>query len=183
MRKLLQILVWGLPVWASPVLANEEVMADDIPVAHTPSGYWEEMPPPILVTCTESLSKDAIDMRGMWQIIEVLSGPGGANNAIGNRQRIEQCGNRVVITAGGVTHDMRADGTYENGVNDIGEPSTNGRPISVAASFENAVHILRPRGMPITVERELQNGYLIWRYGPITTFKLEKIGGAALISK
>jgi hypothetical protein len=156
----------------------------DLPhTAHTPPGYWKNMPPPILATCTEPLTKEAYDMRGMWQIIEVLSGPEDANNAIGNRQRIEQCGDRVVVTAGAVTHDMRADGTYENGVNDIGEPSTNGRPISVAASFENAVHILRPRGMPITVERELQNGYLIWRYGPITTFKLEKIGGAALISK
>ena len=183
MRSLLRAMVWVLPFWTMPVLADEKVMADDIPVAHTPPGYWKNMPPPILATCTEPLTKEAIDMRGMWQIIEVLSGPEDANNAIGNQQRIEQCGDRVVVTAGGVTHDMRADGTYENGVNDIGEPSTNGRPISVAASFENAVHILRPRGMPITVERELQNGYLIWRYGPITTFKLEKIGGAALISK
>ena len=30
-------------------------------------------------------------------------------------ERIEQCGNRLVVTGGGVVHDMVVDGTYEPG--------------------------------------------------------------------
>ncbi len=89
--------------------------------------------------------------------------------------RGEQRGNRLVVTVGGVVHDMRAHGTLEHGVNDTGEPSTGGRPISVAAAFENGVHKLRPEGMPITVERELRDGDLIWRYGPLRTMRLERV--------
>ena len=164
----------ALIISAPALSADELVMADDIPIAHTPPGYWKTMPPPVLSRCTEPLSAKVFDMRGMWKIVEVIAGPAGAEGSIGNLQRIEQCGNRVVITAGGVTHDMRADGSYENGVNDIGAPSTNGAPISVAASFENGAHVLRPQGMPITVERELQDDSLIWRYGPLLTFRLER---------
>lgn len=142
------------------------VMADDIPVAHTPEGYWKTMPPPILERCTEPIVEGAPDMRGLWKVVESTANGKPFPKMLGVVQRIEQCGNRVVVTAGGVTHDMRCDGTFENGVNDLGEPSTGGRRISVAASFENGVHVLRPKGMPITVEREMVDGDLIWRYGP-----------------
>ncbi|HJN95578.1 MAG TPA: hypothetical protein QGF41_07730 [Gammaproteobacteria bacterium] len=174
MKRILQAVALLFFLSATLTQDDEQVLADDIPIAHTPAGYWKTMPGSVLANCTEPLSEDAIDMRGMWIIVELVSGPANSERSIGNLQRIEQCGNRIVITAGGVTHDMRADGSYENGVNDIGEPSTNGRPISVAASFENGVHILRPKGVPITVERELQGDSLIWRYGPIITFRLER---------
>ncbi len=155
------------------------VTADDIPVAKTPPGYWKAMPAPVLARCNEPLSKDAIDMRGTWKVVEVEAGGAAAERFLGNLQRIEQCGNRVVISSGGVTHDMRADGTYENGVNDVGAPSTGGREISVAASFENSVHVLRPQGMPgMTVERELRDGDLIWRYGPTITLRLKRVDHA-----
>jgi hypothetical protein len=99
---------------------------------------------------------------------------------LGSVQRIEQCGNRVIVAGGGVTHDMRCDGTYENGVNDIGEPSSGGRKITVAATFENGVHILRPKGTNITVEREIVNGDLLWRYGPTFALRLERIAEPAI---
>lgn len=149
--------------------------ADDIPLAHTPEGYWKMMPPPILEGCAEPLVEGAIDMRGLWEVVEANVEGALAERLIGSRQRIEQCGNRVVVTGGGVVHDMRCDGTFEHGVNDIGEPSTGGRPISVAASFENGVHILRPKGMNITVEREIVDGDLIWRYGPSLVLRLERV--------
>jgi len=82
------------------------VTADDIPVAHTPGCGWDEFPPPILKTCTEPLVPEAPDLRGLW---EAYSG------MVGHIERIEQCGNRVVITSGGIIHDMRADGALENG--------------------------------------------------------------------
>ncbi|MCH7910413.1 MAG: haloalkane dehalogenase [Candidatus Hydrogenedentes bacterium] len=150
--------------------------ADDIPVAHTPPGYWETMPPPILEGCGDALAEGAIDMRGLWEVVESTLNGQPSKRLIGSRQRIEQCGNRVVVTSGGVVHDMHCDGTFENGVNDIGGPTTGGRPIIVAASFENGVHILRPKGMPnFTVEREVVDGDLIWRYGPSLVLRLKRI--------
>lgn len=151
------------------------LMADDIPVAHTPPGYWKTIPPPVLAGCTEPLAEGVVDMRGIWEVYECKAKGEPAEIMVGSRQRIEQCGDRMVVTAGGVTHDMRCDGTYENGVNDIGEPMSGGRPISVAASFENGVHILRPKGMPITVEREIVDGELLWRYGPVLELRLRRI--------
>jgi hypothetical protein len=80
-----------------------EVRADDIPVVHTPPGGWTEMPPPALVTCTEPLVAGAVDMRGSWKVVRVdVNGVDDPNHKImGEEQRIEQCGNRVIITSGG----------------------------------------------------------------------------------
>src|SRR5215213_6088435 len=50
---------------------------------------------------------------------------------VGHLQRIEQCGDRVCATSGGVVHDMRADGTVERGVHDV---TPNGDPITVVAT-------------------------------------------------
>ncbi|MFP6596733.1 MAG: haloalkane dehalogenase [Candidatus Hydrogenedentota bacterium] len=153
---------------------SARLIANDFPIGHTPPGYWKEMPPPVLEGCAEPLVEGAVDMRGTWKVIEVDSKNPQAQRMLGGIQRIEQCGDRVVVTAGGVTHDMRCDGTYANGVNDMGEPSLATK-ISVAASFEGGVHILRPKGMPITVERERDGEYLLWRYGPIANLKLERV--------
>ena len=49
----------------------------------------------------------------------------------------EQAAN-AVVTAGGVVHDMRCDGTVENGVNDVDADFT--REISVVATFEDGVY-------------------------------------------
>ena len=114
-------------------------------------------------------------MRGLWKVVESRANGEPSKMMLGSVQRIEQCGNRVIVAGGGVTHDMRCDGTYENGVNDIGERSSGGRRIIVAASFENGVHVLRPKGMDITVEREMVDGDLVWRYGPTMVLRLERV--------
>lgn len=137
-------------------------MAGDIPRAHTPpGGYGDTMPAPVLAECTDPLSDDAVDLRGLWQVVgpETEDGP---DVPIGLVSRIEQCGDRVVITSGGVVHDMRCDGTLENGVNDVAADFTT--PVRVAASFEGGQHILRPESLPITVTRHLEGDQLIWRY-------------------
>ena len=113
------------------------VRADDIPVAHTPEDGWlGEMPPPILAKCTEPLVAGAPDLRGLWMAyaVEVEGQPATDHPLIGHEQRIEQCGNRVVITAGRIIHDMRADGTLENRVNDVAE-GDHSQKIQVAALF------------------------------------------------
>lgn len=140
--------------------------ADTIPVAHTPpGGYGDSMPEPILAGCTEPLVDAAVDMRGLWKIIEVtVEGDTTTDHPmVGTVQRIEQCGDRVIVVSGGVVHDMRADATEENGVHDVMAADFT-TPIDVVASFEDGVHVLRPVGVPIEVRRWLDGADLIWEY-------------------
>jgi hypothetical protein len=152
--------------------------ADDIPVAHTPpGGYGDEMPPPILGACTEPLVAGAPDMRGTWRLVEVTwkSGdPPDPDPMAAHVERIEQCGDRVCITSEGIVHDMRADGTRDNGVHDVA--SASGRPIEVVCTFEDGVHTLRPVGLPgVEVTRRLDGDQLVWDYGPMFTARLERV--------
>ena len=139
---------------------------DSIPVAHTPPGGWSgTFPDPVLTGCTDPIVDGAPDMRGMWQVVEVpVNGqPVPAHPVIGSLQRIEQAGDRVTITAGGIIHDMRCDGTEANGVNDVAEFDKQ-TPICVVATFDDGVHILRPVGSPIEVKRRLEGDDLMWQY-------------------
>ena len=104
------------------------VKADEIPVANTPPGGWRgDMPPPVLAGCTEPLHPDAPDLRGLWQVGRVeRDGQVLTDHRLNEHvERIEQCGDRVVVTSEGVIHDMRADGTLENGVNDVAGPGSH----------------------------------------------------------
>ena len=95
----------------------------------------------------------------------------------GSVQRIEQCGDRVVITAGRIIHDMRADGTLEHGVEDVAEMDLKTR-IRVAAVFEAGRLDLHPNGVdptrPALVTRQLVDGDLLWQYA-IFTVRCRKI--------
>jgi hypothetical protein len=157
--------------------------ADDIAVAHTPEGGWRgEMPPLILAACTEPLASGVPDLRGLWKAYHVeQSGnhiTGHALNA--HVERIEQCGDRVVITAGRVIHDMRADGTLERGVNDVLEIDLK-TTIRVAAVFHDGRLDLHPGGVdparPPLVTREIVGGELVWNYG-IFTVRMRKVAEA-----
>ena len=81
----------------------------------------------------------------------------------GHVERVEQCGDRIVITAGGVIHDMRCDGTVERGVHDVAQLD-HATPITVVATYEDGVHVLRPVGMPIEVTRRRDGDDMIWTY-------------------
>jgi hypothetical protein len=151
---------------------SEMITADDIPVAHTPDGGWRgEMPPPVLAGCKEPLAPGAPDLRGLWKARTVESdrGPLPDHPLNTHVERVEQCGNRVVVTSEGVIHDMRADGTLENGVNDVAAANLDQR-IRVAAVFNEGRLDLHPFGIetgrPPLVTREIVNGYMIWHYGP-----------------
>jgi hypothetical protein len=151
----------------------------DIPKAHTPAGgYGDRMPPPVLEGCTDPLDGDAPDLRGTWKVVDGQSE--GArlrdDHPIWNHvERIEQAGRRVVITAGGVVHDMVADGTYENGVDDVMAADLSTR-ISVAASFEDGVLVLRPRDLPgVEVRRWREGDQLVWSYHTAFTTRMERV--------
>ena len=107
--------------------------------------------------CTEPLPAGVPDLRGVWEVYD--------GRMKGHVERIEQAGNRICITTGGLVHDMYCDGTLENGVDDIA--GFDGGRIRVAATFENGVHKLRPWAKRIVmVTRSLHGNEMRWRYGP-----------------
>jgi len=138
---------------------------DSVPVAFTPPGGWTEWPLPVLAECEEPLAPGAPDLRGLWQVIEVaVDGHGVADHGImGHVSRIEQAGNRIVITGSGIIHDMRCDGTLANGVHDVAAADFT-TEVHVAAAYEDGVHVLRPDGAPIEVRRWREGEFLVWDY-------------------
>lgn len=153
---------------------------EDIPVAFTPVGGWSSWPAPILTGCTEPRPEDAPDLDGYWRAIEVVADGQvqREHHILGHLQRIEQRGDRVVITAGRVIHDMRCDGTLEHGVHDVADFDVN-TEVHVVASYEDGVHILRPDGMPgVEVRRHRDGAHLIWDYLGFTA-RLEHLAPSA----
>jgi hypothetical protein len=152
---------------------------DEVPTAHTPSGgYGDEMPTPVLAGCCDPLRAGAPDLRGTWRVVDATAGgvrlP--ADHLIwSHTERIEQAGDRVVVTGGGVVHDMVADGTFEHGVNDVMAVDFV-TPITVAASFEDGALVLRPRDLPgVEVHRRRDADHLVWTYHTLFTARLERI--------
>lgn len=139
---------------------------DTVPVAHTPPGGWVgDLPAPVLAGCDEPLVAGAPDLRGLWEVtrVEVEGAAVDGHPALGRRQRIEQAADRLVVTAAGIVHDMRCDGTEANGVHDVAE-FDKATPIHVVATYEDGVHVLRPVGLPVEVRRWREGAELVWRY-------------------
>lgn len=149
----------------------------DVPVAHTPAGgYGADMPPPVLGGCDDPLADGAPDLRGTWTVVDARADDGTPlpdDHPIRRHvERIEQAGDRVVVTGGGVVHDMVVDGTHTHGVNDV-MASDFTTPISVAATFEEGVLVLRPRGLPgVEVRRWREGDGLVWRYHTLFTARM-----------
>lgn len=151
----------------------------DIPKAHTPpGGYGTEMPGPILAGCTDPLAPGAPDLRGTWNVVdgEAAGSPLPPDHPIRSHvERIEQAGDRVVVTSSGIIHDMVADGTYESGVRDVMAADFT-TPIEVAATFEDGVLVLRPNGLAgVEVRRWREGSQLVWQYHTMFTVRMERI--------
>jgi hypothetical protein len=131
--------------------------ASQIPKAYTPACGWEKFPTPVLADCTEPLADDVVDMRGLWL---------AETGAPGHVERIEQCGNRTVITSTGIIHDFHTDGTLANGSRDIEPP--NCLNTSVSIEFNDGVMEFSPFGLPvIIVTRRMDGDTLVWTYPAI----------------
>ena len=98
---------------------------------------------PVLAGCTEPLAPDAVDMRGRWLAYT------GLENQL---ERIEQCGNRVVVSRTAMAHDFRTDGTLANGISDVSPRKGTTRPgrglvvrTSSIGGAENAAYFAYPR--------------------------------------
>lgn len=141
-----------------PALDGSGGAAADIPLDSTkPDATWEIWAPRTLAGCREPLAAGVPDLRGVWEVYD--------GRMTGHIERVEQAGNRITITTGGLVHDMFCDGTLENGVDDVA--GIGGRRMSVAATFEGGVHKLRPFNKKIVaVTRRLDGDEMLWRYGP-----------------
>jgi hypothetical protein len=149
---------------------------DEIPVASTPTGGWTTWPAPILAACDDPIVDGAPDLRGLWRTVEVLvdGQPQPEHPGLGHVQRVEQAGDRLVVTAAGIIHDMRCDGSLEGGVHDVAEFDKT-TEIHVVATYEDAVHVLRPTGMPIEIKRWRDGDHMMWQYLGYTA-RLERLG-------
>jgi len=136
-----------------PVLDGSGKSANDIPKAYTPGCSYTTIPMPILAECTEPLAEGVVDMRGLWL---------GVSDGDEHLERIEQCGNRVVITAFGIVHDFRVDGTLKNGARDVGIVCNN---FNSAIHFdEEGVMVFRLFDLFDTVFREMRNEEMVFTF-------------------
>jgi hypothetical protein len=135
------------------------------------------MPPPILGLSTGPLVEGAPDLRGVWKVVDLRAAGEilpDDHPVWQHRERIEQAGSRVVVTAGGIVHDMVTDGTYENGVNDVAAVDFT-TPIVVAATFEASVLVLRPRDIPgVEVRRWRDGDQLVWDYAGAFVARMDR---------
>jgi len=140
-----------------PELDGSGASASDLPLDGTkPGASLAVWPSRTLAECREPLVSGAPDLRGVWEVVD--------GRMKGHVERIEQAGNRITITVGGLVHDMFCDGTLEHGVDDVA--GFGGDRIRVAATFEDGVHKLRPFGKRIVaVTRRLDGDEMVWRYG------------------
>ncbi|HJM74860.1 MAG TPA: hypothetical protein QGI71_03215 [Dehalococcoidia bacterium] len=144
--------------YARPELDGSGLATADFPLGKTaPGATLDVWAARVMDGCTEPLAPGVPDLRGVWEVYE-----GRMKSHV---ERIEQAGNRISITTGGLVHDMYCDGTLENGVDDIG--GFGGDRIRVAATYEHGVHKLRPwdKGV-VAVARRLEGDEMRWRYGP-----------------
>ncbi|MEM6704716.1 MAG: hypothetical protein AAF690_18495 [Acidobacteriota bacterium] len=137
-----------------PELDGSGLRADDIPKAFTPGCGWETWPMPVLDDCTEPLAEGVQDLRGLW------AGMAGDRFHV---ERIEQCGNRTVVTTAGIIHDFVTDGSLANGSRDVEPPRCMNT--WVAIEWRDEVLAFRPFGLPfVVVTRELRDDQLVWNY-------------------
>ena len=87
---------------------------------------------------------EAPDLRGLW-----LDGNSG------HLERVEQCGDRVVVTSVGLIHDMRADGSLGRGANDV---NLSCMRIRNRTRYRDGVLQMDGYGMPWVPGRALDGG-------------------------
>lgn len=120
--------------------------ATEIPRVNTPIvpfSYGATYPEPYYDECATPIAEGVPDLTGDWIETNVTIG-GEEIPAFPNprRERIEQCGNRILIASNGVLHEVfAADRSMFNGANDV---DPNGLPAHLTGRFEDGVLILTP---------------------------------------
>ena len=160
---------------ALPKLDGSGKKAIDIPKGNTPGCSYQGFPMPVLAQCTEPLPEGASDIRGLWKAFE------GLPNHV---ERIEQCGDRVVVTTGGIIHDYGPNSTLGLNTNDVEGMRAGftlfGQPrcprTSAAMVWNEGVLDFHVFGVgPVVVRRYLEGDVLVWEYADGTKTKMRRI--------
>ena len=156
-----------------PVLDGSGLLAGDIPQGHTPGCGYEKFPMPILAGCTEPLSAGAADFRGLWKIKE------GSPGRPGHLERIEQCGNRFVVTGGGAVHDITTDGKLAGASNDVLPrrlgPFDHCIRTTATTKWVDGRLQFYAMGLVHVVTRYMEDGEYKWDYPLLGTTTMERI--------
>lgn len=159
---------------ALPELDGSGKMAADIPKGNTPSCGYAHFPLPILAQCTEPLPEQAADIRGLWR---------GVTGKVGHVERVEQCGDRTVVTAAGIIHDYGPNSTAGLGTND-----TEGSVLFTLGASEfcmrTSADMIWNDGVldfhafgwgPLVVRRYMDGENLVWEYLDGSTTRMERL--------
>jgi hypothetical protein len=151
-----------------PILDNSGLKSKDIPQAHTPGCGYTVFPRPILQGCTEPLSEGAQDIRGLWKSID----PSLPDHV----ERVEQCGDRVVVTAYGLIHDHSPD-MLSNDVApmQIGPFLFCMRNSQATATWQDNQLHQKLFGGPTVVKRYIEDGVYKWEYPGKGTIEMKRI--------
>ena len=165
----------ALDYCALPALDDSGLRAAEIPKGNTPGCGYDFFPLPILAACTEPLPPAADDIRGLWR--------GVSGGHVGHVERVEQCGNRVVVTAAGLIHDY--------GPNSTGGLNTTDTEGSVLFTLHGREYCMRTSASmiwedkilnfyvfgwgPRVVRRYRDGDELIWEYFDRSVTRMERL--------
>lgn len=158
-----------------PALDGSGFSAADIPKGNTPDCGYTHFPLPILAECTEPLVEGAADIRGLWRGVE-----GGHT---GHVERVEQCGNRTVVTTSGIIHDYGPNSTAGLNTDDtegsvsftVGDTEFCART-SASMIWNKGVLDFHVFGWgPVVVKRYLDGDDLIWEYADGSKTRMERL--------
>lgn len=109
-----------------------------------PFSYGEDYPAPYYADCTTPIADEIPDLRGDWiETTVTINGEAIVPQSNPRQERIEQCGNRILIASDGVLHEVFvADSTMFNGVNDV-DPTAE-FPVHLRGRFKADTFILTP---------------------------------------
>ncbi len=158
-----------------PELDGSGKMAVDIPKGNTPGCGYTHFPLPILAQCTEPLPEAAADIRGLWIGVE-----GGH---VGHVERIEQCGERTVVTTSGVIHDygpnstagLNTDDTEGSVLFSMGEREYCMRSSASMIWREGILNFHVFGWGPVAVRRYMDDDQLVWEYADGSTTRMDRI--------
>ncbi|GIS69555.1 MAG: hypothetical protein CM1200mP9_03760 [Gammaproteobacteria bacterium] len=113
----------------------------------------------------------ADDLRGLWQQT--------SGGRVGHIERIEQCGNRFVVTAGGLIHDMTGDGKLSGSSNDVGRFPLGPLRLCLRTSATTEWHEKKLHfyafGGPRVVSRYMEGDELVWIYPGFGVTRMKRI--------
>ena len=158
-----------------PKLDGSGKRAAEIPKGNTPGCAYTHFPLPILADCTEPLSPQADDIRGLWR--------GVKGKHIDHVERIEQCADRTVVTTSGIIHDygpnstagLNTDDTEGMVVFTLGDRAYCPRSSSSMMWQDKKLNFYVFGWGPLVVRRYREGAQLVWEYADGSTTHMERI--------